>query len=126
MDNKKLAEELLNRIEAEKNRELKPLSNMDKNFLEAFNGMPFEIQGINLDEIKELSGLYLFINAHKELAEKEFRTIIKSKPIIFRFLRKVDNALPDFFESLKNNGVLSTAMYYVNTVFMDTCKTGGI
>ena len=126
MDKKKLAEELLNRIDAEKNKELKPLSNMDKNFLEAFNGMPFEIQGINLDEIKELSGLYLFINAHKELTEKEFRTIIKSKPIIFRFLRKVDNALPDFFETLKNNGVLSTAMYYVNTVFMDACKTGGI
>lgn len=63
----------------------------------------------------QIAEFYNFLEENEDLTLEEIREILKSKPIEYGFLRKLDKLIPDFFEELKHHGPMCIAIEFVNS-----------
>ena len=67
-------------------------------------------------QMLQLVALSQFLKENPEVTQEDLNELLKTKFFQFKFLRRVNNMLPDFLLELKNYGARSVALYYANRV----------
>ena len=62
----------------------------------------------------QIAEFYNFLKENEDLTDEEIREVLQAKFVNYRFLRKLDKLIPDFFEELKFHGPMSVAIRYVD------------
>ncbi len=63
-------------------------------------------------EFSQIVALFNTINDYPDVPNEEFVKIINKKPILFRFLRKLNKRVEDFIGELKEHGIYFVVIRY--------------
>ena len=69
---------------------------------------------ISNNQYYQIAEFYNFLTENEDLTDEEIREVLKYKFINYKFLRKLDKLIPDFFEELKMHGPMSVAIRYID------------
>jgi len=68
------------------------------------------------EQLDKLVALSKFLRENENITQEDLDLLLKTKLFKYRFLRKLNNKIPDFLEELKTNGPQSVALYYANRI----------
>ena len=115
-ERKSLIAELIGRIEFEKISCIQDKEVILGEVENRINGRKTNTLKIPARQMDQLVALSKFLRKNSNVTQEDLNYLLKTKWIKFKFLRKINNMMPDLLDEIKNHGPQHVAIYYANRV----------